>query len=166
MGQYRTLKHKITSGWIGGPFETLRYPYFYQRHVGFIPEAVIRRWHNNLARKQTLPIASIITGWTSVSVTTSAKAMRRVANLAGACLGARLCGDGAAAEADSVARGRQAELARVFAAELRGAFIADGITHARGVLLDDEHAPRFLQSDALLVLQRAHRRRGFEVAVE
>src|SRR5450432_1335842 len=68
--------------------------------------------------------------------------------------------------ASVLARGR-AIRSLVFATELRGAVIADGVAHRRDVLGSREQPrARFLQADLLQVLQRAHQGHRAEVAVE
>src|SRR5271156_135644 len=64
------------------------------------------------------------------------------------------------------ARGH-AERFAVFAAELRGALVADQIADLRDIRrLGHEQGTRFLQPDLLLELDRCHRRRGAEVPVK
>jgi hypothetical protein len=71
------------------------------------------------------------------------------------------------AEGFDVFERRQAEQAAVFAVELRGAVVADFERGAGGVHLSaDEQAARFLQAKLLLVLERAHRRDGFEFMMQ
>src|SRR6185295_13538256 len=71
-----------------------------------------------------------------------------------------------AAQPQRVTRRRRTEHTRVFAAELRSAFVTDGVGRASGVRIDHHDAPRFLQTEHLLVLQRAHGRSRLEVTME
>ena len=74
---------------------------------------------------------------------------------------------GGLAQRERVVAGRHAEHAAVFAAELRGAVVADGVSDAGDVVrVGEESRPCLAQADLLLVLDRRHRRDRAEVAVE
>lgn len=71
------------------------------------------------------------------------------------------------AESGCVARWGQAELAGLFVAELRNAFVADGEGNTRRVpWLSNEQLAALEQANLLLVLNWAHGRHGFEVTIE
>lgn len=62
---------------------------------------------------------------------------------------------------------RRAEQAPILPVELRGAFVADTVAGGGGIEQVDEHQPaRFLQTQRLLILQRAHRGQRLEVLVQ
>ncbi|EEF93365.1 hypothetical protein CATMIT_02008, partial [Catenibacterium mitsuokai DSM 15897] len=70
-------------------------------------------------------------------------------------------------KAPRILRRRQAEDARIVAAELRRAVVADVVAGGGGVEpVADHQAARFLHSQLRAELQRAHRGNGLEVFVE